>query len=519
LTPLVPRFWTARYFRYEGETGDVSGTDDVLIELFFELHGELVGQGQGLIDTEQRQRLDSRIATIRSRYDELVNSLDGQSSTFFGFVRENGLSWDETLILAFLIADDRQAVLDLRTADKGRTGSELIMTLLGGDYYKRSVFYLTGRLLKQELIERIENDSRSGARNVLSFSYRITERGIREALGHESDSSSDDDEVTRLWGDLKRLPHLEDIQSEDLDLGDVALDDLDLGDLMGRSSQSTGGSTGDHRIIEPKTTMEDVVLPEEMMESVRTVLVQVTHKDLIFDKWGLGDKGTTGRGIPLLFSGPPGTGKTLLAHAIANALERPVMEVRYPDLVSAYVGETGKNIKKVFDTASEKDAVLLWDEADAMFNRRQDRPDGVEQSFNRVLNILLTEVDRFDGVVILTTNRGSALDLALERRLALKLIFPEPDRTMRGRIWRKLIPSQMPVKDLDVDVLAEHDLTGGQIHNVILNAARLGCTRSPPMILQADFIRAMEMERAGADAMRYNLSDPRKRPDDGSLYQ
>ena len=188
-----------------------------------------------------------------------------------------------------------------------------------------------------------------------------------------------------------------------------------------------------------------------------------------------------GSGVTLLFYGPPGTGKTATAEAIAHELGMPLLVADYAKIQNCWVGQTEKNISSTFRKARKHRAVLFWDEADAMFFDR----DSASRAWEvRDVNVLLQEIERFEGVCILATNRKATLDKALERRITAKIEFPRPDRLLRESIWKRLLPSGMPLaKDVDITELARKDLSGGEIKNVILNAARAACGRSRKVVV------------------------------------
>lgn len=179
------------------------------------------------------------------------------------------------------------------------------------------------------------------------------------------------------------------------------------------------------------------------------------------------------------------------------------MVANYAEIQNCFVGQTEKNIVRIFREATEADAVLFWDEADAMF---YDRDSAMRSWEVRDVNVLLQELERFPGVCILATNRKGTLDKALERRITLKIEFERPDRALRERIWRKTIPSGMPVGgDVDLRVLAEKDLTGGEIKNVVLNAARIALARNKKgPVGMADFEEALRLECSGQWSRKRN---------------
>jgi SpoVK/Ycf46/Vps4 family AAA+-type ATPase len=189
-------------------------------------------------------------------------------------------------------------------------------------------------------------------------------------------------------------------------------------------------------------------------------------------------------------------GKTACAEGIASDLGKAIVVASYAEIQNLFVGETEKNITRVFRQAREEDAVLFWDEADAIFF---DRDQASRQWEVREVNVLLEELERHPGLCVLATNRKVSLDPAVERRITIKVEFAAPDREMRREIWRKLLPPRMPLApDVDLDALAEYELVGGEIKNVLLNAARLALDRSPRgAVRRSDFEAALEMDRAG----------------------
>lgn len=245
----------------------------------------------------------------------------------------------------------------------------------------------------------------------------------------------------------------------------------------------------------PLVRSDQLVLGERARAALSMAVAQARHARVLLDDWGLGEAIPYGRAVAALFSGPPGVGKTAAAEAMAAELGRRIMVVSYAEIQNCYVGETEKNIVRTFREATEAEAVLFWDEADAMFFDRN----AAERSWEvRDVNVLLQELERFQGLCILATNRRVSLDAALERRIAIKVEFERPDRTSRLAIWRKLLPAKLPLAGVDVDWLADEDLSGGEIKNVVLNAARLALVRGPEgPVLAADFEQALRMEREG----------------------
>jgi AAA+ superfamily predicted ATPase len=245
-----------------------------------------------------------------------------------------------------------------------------------------------------------------------------------------------------------------------------------------------------------KVKMEQLVLSEKVRRALAMCAAQAKHSKVLLEDWGLGERFSYGSSVAMLFSGPPGTGKTACAEALAGELGKPIMVMNYAELQNCWVGQTEKNVVKAFREASRQDAVLFWDEADAVFGDR----DRAHQNWEvREVNVLLQELERFKGVCILATNRKMSLDKALDRRIAMKVEFERPAGPERLEIWRRMLPKRMPLgKDVDIRELAEEDLSGGQIKNVIMNAARMAIASGPKAkVTQAEFAKALAMERSG----------------------
>jgi SpoVK/Ycf46/Vps4 family AAA+-type ATPase len=227
--------------------------------------------------------------------------------------------------------------------------------------------------------------------------------------------------------------------------------------------------------IEPRRTFEDVILPPSTRRALDQALVQVTNYDLIFNRWGLGERHPTGLALAFNFAGPSGTGKTICAEALAHALGRRLLIVRYAELESMWMGETPKNVASVFRLAREQRAVLLFDEADAIACRRSTSVEhGFQREGNLVVNVLLQELEAFRGVVIFATNLAANFDPAFERRIRTHVLFEMPGPEEREQIWRvQLHPTLTPLAaDVDFRALASsYEVSGGDIRNAVLKAA------------------------------------------------
>ncbi len=200
-------------------------------------------------------------------------------------------------------------------------------------------------------------------------------------------------------------------------------------------------------IIAPRKTFEDVILAPATRRALDGALGQITQHDLIFNRWGLGERHSTGLALAFNFAGPPGTGKTICAEAVAHALGRPLFLVRYAELESLWLGETPKNVSAVFRAAEEQHAVLLFDEADAIASRRSTSVDiGTQRESNTVVSVLLQELERYSGVVIFATNLAANFDPAFERRIRTHVIFDMPAAAEREQIWQVQVhPERTPL--------------------------------------------------------------------------
>lgn len=265
--------------------------------------------------------------------------------------------------------------------------------------------------------------------------------------------------------------------------------------------------------IAPRRTFDDVILPPATRRALDTALAQVTQHDLIFNRWGLGERHPTGLALAFNFAGPPGTGKTICAEAIAHSLGRRVLLVRYAELESLWMGETPKNVAGIFRTAREEGAVLLFDEADAIAARRSTSLEyGFQRESNTVVSVLLQELECYNGVVIFATNLAANLDPAFERRIRTHVLFEMPGDTEREQIWRvQMHPTRTPLAaDVDFrDLARRYQVSGGDIRNAVLKAALAAAAEPGPdsakRIHQRHLEASIEDVIAGKRVMRQSL--------------
>ncbi|MBE9514415.1 MAG: ATP-binding protein, partial [Chloroflexi bacterium] len=200
-----------------------------------------------------------------------------------------------------------------------------------------------------------------------------------------------------------------------------------------------------------------------------------------YESWGFAAKSSRGLGISALFAGASGTGKTMAAEVLANELRLDLYHIDLSQVVSKYIGETEKNLRRVFDAAEEGGAILLFDEADALFGKRGEVKDSHDRYANIEISYLLQRMEAYRGLAVLTTNMKSALDTAFLRRIRFVVQFPFPNAAQRAEIWRRIFPADTPTEGLDADKLARLNVAGGNIRNIALHAAFLAADTDEPV--------------------------------------
>ena len=239
-----------------------------------------------------------------------------------------------------------------------------------------------------------------------------------------------------------------------------------------------------------KAAWDDLVLPEIQLQTLRTITAQVRQRVKVYEQWGFSQKNGRGLGISALFSGPSGTGKTTAAEILAHELGLDLYRIDLSAVVSKYIGETEKNLRRVFDAAEGGGAVLLFDEADALFGKRSDVKDSHDRHANIEVSYLLQRMESYQGLAILTTNLKGALDSAFMRRIRFVVQFTFPDVSQRMEIWRRIFPADTPTQDLSVERLARLQVAGGNIRNIALNAAFLAADADEPLMMKHLLIAA-----------------------------
>jgi hypothetical protein len=223
--------------------------------------------------------------------------------------------------------------------------------------------------------------------------------------------------------------------------------------------------------IVPATGWDDLVLPEVQKQTLHQIVSQVRHRMKVYEEWGFALKGRRGLGVSALFTGESGTGKTMAAEVLAGELKSDLYRIDLSAVVSKYIGETEKNLNRVFRAAEEGGVLLLFDEADALFGKRSDVRDSHDRYANIEVSYLLQRMEAYKGLAILTTNLKSTLDRAFQRRLRFTVHFPFPDAAQREAIWMRIFPAKAPIQSLDTKKLSQLNVTGGNIRNIALNAA------------------------------------------------
>lgn len=240
-------------------------------------------------------------------------------------------------------------------------------------------------------------------------------------------------------------------------------------------AQSGHDLTALARKIEPQYTWNDIILPDDHQTQLRAICNQTKYRNLVHEEWGFDRKLSLGKGLNVLFYGPPGTGKTMAAEVIARELQLDLYKIELSQIVSKYIGKTEKNLNRIFTAAANYNAILLFDEADALFGKRSEVRDAHDRYANIEIGYLLQKMEEYEGLAILTTNLRSNMDDAFVRRLRFIIEFPFPNEKQRRQIWEKVWPDTTPCSsDINLDFLARRfEIPGAHIRNIALAAAFL----------------------------------------------
>ncbi len=245
--------------------------------------------------------------------------------------------------------------------------------------------------------------------------------------------------------------------------------------------------------LTPRETWQDLVLPDRETASLQEIVAHVQQRSQVHDVWGFGRQSNRGLGISALFAGSSGTGKTMAANVLGQTLRLDVYRIDLSSIVSKYIGETEKNLRRIFDAAESGGVILLFDEADALFGKRSDVKDSRDRYANMEVSYLLQRMESYRGLAILTTNLKDSIDAAFLRRIRFIVRFPFPDFEQRIRIWQRMFPSTLPTADLDFRKLARLNVAGGNIRNIALTAAFFAATEGGPLSM-AHLLRATQSE-------------------------
>jgi len=361
-----------------------------------------------------------------------------------------------------LLADDKKALLDifLRTLERVKE-----LTFLAGDTtwepteaYERMAFARV-EFPRPAFAERVRlwSTAFNGRHQMgapldihsLATKFRFTAGQIRDTISTAQNLAR--------W--------------RDPNAGDVTMQDLYEASRL-QSNQKLAALA---RKITPRYRWSDIVLPPDRLQQLQEICNYVKYRDRVYGDWGFDRKLSRGKGLSALFAGPSGTGKTMTAEIIAGQLGLDLYQIDLSNVVSKYIGETEKNLGRIFAEAESSNAILFFDEADALFGKRSEVKDAHDRYANIEVGYLLQRMEDYEGVVILATNFRKNMDEAFVRRLHFTVEFPFPNEANRRRIWQGIWPEETPrASDLDLDFMARRfEITGGNIHNIVLAAAFL----------------------------------------------
>jgi SpoVK/Ycf46/Vps4 family AAA+-type ATPase len=302
--------------------------------------------------------------------------------------------------------------------------------------------------------------------DVLSDRFRLTPEQIDGAVAHACNKIL----WARAAGDRP--------QEQTLVGADVQ---TNLQELFAATRMQSGHDlTALARKITPKHTWDNIILPANQLQQLRDICNQVKYHHIVCNQWGFDQTLSLGKGINVLFSGSPGTGKTMAAEVIAKELQLDIYKIDLSQIVSKYIGETEKNLDRVFTAAENANAILLFDEADALFGKRSEVKDAHDRYANLEVAYLLQKMEEYEGITILTTNLRQNLDEAFTRRIRFIIEFPLPEADNRLQIWQRIFPKQTPLEeDVDLKLIAQKfQLAGGSIRNIAVAAAFLAAQES-----------------------------------------
>lgn len=364
-----------------------------------------------------------------------------------------------------------------------------LMVLTGDEAVRKILLILLGKAL-----DVLPNDHELFKGKYLSYAVCGEKYNT-----HENYLSLFQSDSKYIEGDLFQIDGADSMKFYDSDacasalsycLGSKSMLALNLENAVRASVRGTG-------LVTPSISFDNLVFDDDIKKSLNMAITQNKKEDKLYREWGIGSLFPYGKALSMIFSGPPGTGKTAAAEAFCKEIERKLYVVSYAKLQSCFVGQTEKRISEIFKTAGTTGSVLFFDEADSLLTDRSASTHSWEVS---QVNVLLQELELFEGICIFATNRIASLDKALDRRIGIKINFDRPTKEIRRKIWEKLIPSEMPIENgLDFRDFGDYDLSGGQIKNAVINAARIAVMRNEAgNVTKDDFLDAINMEIEGA---------------------
>lgn len=353
--------------------------------------------------------------------------------------------------------------------------------------------------------ERLRSPALLGAREPLRARHRpLVRLSLQRPTAAERQElwrTSLGEDGNSLNGALSRVLHQFELSSSSIFAVGASLQNNEaqeaLGDQLWEAcrAQARPRLDGLAQRISTMVGWEDLVLPTQQTRLLRDLASQLKQRTRVYEQWGFSSQSSRGLGLSALFSGASGTGKTMAAEVIAKELSLDLYRIDLSSVVSKYIGETEKNLRRVFDAAESGGAVLLFDEADALFGKRSEVKDSHDRYANIEVGYLLQRMEAYRGLAILTTNLKSSIDTAFLRRLRFIVQFPFPDAQQRADIWRRIFPQKTPTEGLDYHRLAQLNITGGNIRNIALYAAFLAAEADSPVRME-HLLRAARIEYA-----------------------
>jgi hypothetical protein len=460
--------------------------------------GERDGGSSEALAQALRQRMDARVY-IGGRWQAEKEESIAAACT------QLGIGLVSVSMPALAQGSDPQKLLNLALRDARLLNAALVVDGYGGqDTESEAMAYATelatglkDHPLPVIFCDRAATPARLPVDLHLQFEYPMPTFETRQR-SWEVSGGLDQDDAVQLAA-MYRLGSREVRSTVEMARSIAHLDGRDavtMADLKNAArTQSQPRLTSLAKKITPHYTWEDIVLPSDRMAQLKEIANQVLYQHVVYEEWGLAKKSSLGRGVAALFAGQSGTGKTMAAEVIANDLGLDVYKIDLSGLVSKYIGETEKNLARVFEEASDTNAILFFDEADAVFGKRSEVRDSHDRYANIEVSYLLQKMEEYDGIVVLATNLRANLDEAFLRRMRAIVEFPFPEVEDRLSIWQRTLASTAPLdKDVDLRFMAQQfRIAGGNIRNIVLLGAFLAASEEKP-IAMAHLIHAAKRE-------------------------